>query len=87
MRAADRSSGNTLLTSAAGQKRGALPAKSVKIPGMLVDFVVVEPTQTQTFFTEYSPAYAGELRSGAVRPGPIYARMWLDQEMKKKMGY
>ncbi|MBL8700991.1 MAG: 3-oxoacid CoA-transferase [Alphaproteobacteria bacterium] len=43
-------------------KRGALPAKSVKIPGMLVDFVVVEPTQTQTFFTEYSPAYAGELR-------------------------
>jgi len=31
--------------------------------------------------------YAGELRSGAVRPGPIYARMWLDQDLKKKMGY
>ena len=31
--------------------------------------------------------YNGELRAGAVRPGPIYARMWVDQEMKKKMGF
>jgi peptide/nickel transport system substrate-binding protein len=31
--------------------------------------------------------YNGELRAGAVRPGPIYARMWIDQEMKKKMGH
>jgi peptide/nickel transport system substrate-binding protein len=31
--------------------------------------------------------YNGELRAGAVRPGPIYARIWIDQELKKKMGY
>ena len=31
--------------------------------------------------------YQGELRAGAVRPGPIYARIWVDQEMKKKMGH
>ncbi len=31
--------------------------------------------------------YNGELRAGAVRPGPIYARIWLDQELKRKMGY
>ncbi|HYC66431.1 MAG TPA: ABC transporter substrate-binding protein, partial [Reyranellaceae bacterium] len=31
--------------------------------------------------------YQGELRAGAVRPGPIYARIWVDQEMKKKMGF
>ncbi|HEY0846231.1 MAG TPA: ABC transporter substrate-binding protein [Noviherbaspirillum sp.] len=31
--------------------------------------------------------YGGELRAGAVRPGPIYARLWIDQEMKKKMGF
>ena len=31
--------------------------------------------------------YGGELRAGAVRPGPIYARIWMDQELKKKMGY
>jgi len=42
--------------------RGTLPGKQVKIPGMLVDLVVVEPEQTQTYFTDYSAAYAGELR-------------------------
>jgi len=42
--------------------RGALPAKQVKIPGMLVDFIVVDPDQTQTFFTVYDPAYAGETK-------------------------
>jgi peptide/nickel transport system substrate-binding protein len=30
--------------------------------------------------------YNGELRAGAVRPGPIYARIWIDQDLKKKMG-
>jgi peptide/nickel transport system substrate-binding protein len=31
--------------------------------------------------------YGGELRVGAERPGPIHARMWIDHELKKKMGY
>lgn len=31
--------------------------------------------------------YGGELRAGAVRPGPIYARIWIDQALKKKMGF
>ena len=31
--------------------------------------------------------YDGELRVGAVKPGPVYARIWLDQEMKKQMGH
>jgi propionate CoA-transferase len=43
-------------------KRGTLPAKQVKIPGILVDLVVVAPDQRQTYLTEYSPSYAGELR-------------------------
>jgi len=42
--------------------RNTLPAKQVKIPGVLVDAVVVVPDQRQTFETEYSPSYAGELR-------------------------
>jgi len=42
--------------------RGTLPPKQVKIPGMLVDFIVVDPNQTQTFFTVHDPAYAGELK-------------------------
>ena len=31
--------------------------------------------------------YGGELRAGATRPGPIYARLWIDQDLKKKMGF
>ncbi len=31
--------------------------------------------------------YGGELRAGAERPGPIHARMWIDQAMKKKLGF
>ena len=31
--------------------------------------------------------YNGELRAGATKPGPIYARLWIDQALKKKMGY
>lgn len=45
---------------------------------------------TPYIFTAWWPwvkNYGGELRAGAVRPGPIYARIWLDQELKKKMGY
>jgi propionate CoA-transferase len=43
-------------------KRGTLNPKAVKIPGILVDLVVVEPGQWQTYVTEYSPSYAGELK-------------------------
>ncbi|HEY2754111.1 MAG TPA: CoA-transferase [Pseudolabrys sp.] len=42
--------------------RGTLPPKQVKIPGMLVDLIVVDPDQTQTFFTVHDPAYAGEMK-------------------------
>ncbi|MEM7080296.1 MAG: ABC transporter substrate-binding protein [Pseudomonadota bacterium] len=31
--------------------------------------------------------YGGELRAGAVRPGPIYAQIWIDQELKRSMGF
>lgn len=31
--------------------------------------------------------YGGELRAGSERPGPIHARIWVDQEIKKKMGF
>lgn len=43
-------------------KYGTLSPKQVKIPGMLVDLVVVDPDQKQTYLVDYSPSYAGELR-------------------------
>lgn len=43
-------------------RRGTLPPRLVKIPGILVDYVVVDPEQRQTYHTDYNPSYAGELR-------------------------
>jgi peptide/nickel transport system substrate-binding protein len=31
--------------------------------------------------------YGGEEFAGSARPGPVYARIWVDQDMKKRMGY
>ena len=45
---------------------------------------------TQYLYTAWWPwvkNYDGELRAGAVRPAPIYARLWLDLEMKKELGF
>jgi peptide/nickel transport system substrate-binding protein len=45
---------------------------------------------TQTVYRAWWPwvkNYAGELRAGAVRPAPIYARIWIDQKLKKEMGF
>ena len=44
--------------------KGSLRPKEVKIPGILVDYVVIaEPANhMQTFATQYSPSFSGELR-------------------------
>lgn len=57
-------------------RRGTLHPKSVKIPGMMVDYVVVDPTQMQTYVSDYNPAYAGELKIplSAIEPLAFDAR-------------
>lgn len=46
-----------------------LPARSVVVPGALVDVVYLDPEQTQTYATDFSPYYAGQLRRPAVDGG------------------
>jgi propionate CoA-transferase len=41
---------------------GTLSPQAVRVPGILVDYVVVEPDQMQTTETVYDPAISGELR-------------------------
>jgi propionate CoA-transferase len=57
-------------------RRGTLPGKHVKIPGILVDFVVVDPEQSQTYATYYDPSYSGELRipNDDIKPLPFGPR-------------
>ncbi|MCI9332931.1 MAG: acyl CoA:acetate/3-ketoacid CoA transferase [Oscillibacter sp.] len=43
-------------------KRGTLPPKQVKVPGIIVDAIVVAPDEPQLYTVFYNPAYAGEIR-------------------------
>jgi propionate CoA-transferase len=47
---------------------GSIPAQHVRIPGVLVDHVVVDPEQLQTTQTAYDPAISGEIR----KPGSTF---------------
>jgi propionate CoA-transferase len=68
-----RSGGTVIIQVKRMARRGTLPGRSVKIPGILVDHVVVDPNQRQTYATDYSPSYAGELRVplASVKPLPF----------------
>ena len=52
---------------------GSIPPQQVRVPGVLVDHVVVDPDQTQTTQTLYDPAISGEIRRplGDVEPVPF----------------
>ncbi len=54
-------------------ERNALPPRQVKIPGVLVDCVVVARPENhwQTFAQPYSPAYSGELRVPLAHAQPM----------------
>jgi len=43
-----------------------LPARSVVVPGALVDIAYLDPAQTQTYITAHSPYYSGALRRPSV---------------------
>ena len=43
-------------------KAGTLNARQVKIPGIMIDYIVVDPDQKQTYATDYNPSFSGELR-------------------------
>ena len=69
------------------------PTRQKMIKEMTVEMLDKAPyiwLPTPYVYTAWWPwvkNYDGELRVGAVKPAPIYARLWIDQELKKKMGF
>jgi propionate CoA-transferase len=57
-------------------KRGSVHPQMVKIPGFLIDHVVLEPAQMQTYGTVYDPARCGETRVpvAMIKPDPLGER-------------
>jgi propionate CoA-transferase (EC 2.8.3.1) len=57
-------------------RRGSLHPQMVRIPGFLIDHVVLAPGQKQTYATAYDPARSGETRLpvSAIVPDPLTER-------------
>jgi propionate CoA-transferase len=71
--AARNSGGRVIVQVERVAERGSLDPKAVRIPGMLVDRVVVAAPENhwQTFATRYDPSYSGELRVPAQSVAPM----------------
>jgi propionate CoA-transferase len=52
-------------------RRGGLKPRDVKVPAALIDYVFVDPTQWQTYITQDSPYYAGQLRKPVTPEPPL----------------
>lgn len=63
MAMATRNSGGTVIAQVKRlAQSGTLPAKMVKVPHTLVDYIVVHPDQWQSVESEHNPAFSGEVR-------------------------
>jgi propionate CoA-transferase len=58
--------------------RGSLPPRRIKVPGALIDLAYLDPEQTQTYLTGYSPFYAGQLRTPTPTTHPLGPQVPLD---------
>jgi propionate CoA-transferase len=57
-------------------RRGSLHPQMVKIPGFLIDYIVLDPAQGQTYGTVYDPSRSGETRVplSTITPDPLSER-------------
>lgn len=52
-------------------RRGSLNAMSVQVPGIMVDYIVVAPSQKMNIVVDYDPSYSGELQVPVTEIAPM----------------
>ena len=62
MAQAAHNSGGIVVAQVERLRVDASPSREVKVPGILVDAIVVDPDQSQTYLVKYNPGYSGEMR-------------------------
>jgi len=74
--AAHNSGGTVIVQVRTAVAAGALPARSVRVPGALVDAVVVDPGQSMGYDVVYDPTLSGEIKgpTAPVLPQPFTVR-------------
>jgi propionate CoA-transferase len=76
--AAHNSGGKVIAQARRLVARGSLPPRRIKVPGALIDLAYLDPEQTQTYLTGYSPFYAGQLRTPTPTTHPLGPQVPLD---------
>jgi propionate CoA-transferase len=70
MAQAAHNSGGLVIAQVERLRKGVAPSsRDVRVPGILVDAIIVDPDQPQTYAVRYNPGYSGELRV-PVPPAP-----------------
>ncbi len=74
--AAHNSGGKVIVQVRTAVDVGALPARSVRVPGAIVDAVVVDPAQSMGYDVVYDPTMSGEIKGPAspAMPQPFTVR-------------
>ncbi len=68
MAQAAHNSGGMVIAQVERLAAGASPSREVRVPGVLVDALIVDPEQPQTYRVKYNPGYSGELRVPVADP-------------------
>lgn len=70
-------------------RRGTLHPQMVKIPGFLIDHIVLDPDQKQTYATQYDPSRSGETRVpiSTLQPDPLTERRIIARRAALELRY
>src|SRR5215213_8055350 len=85
--AAHNSGGKVIAQVRTAVEVGALPARSVRVPGAIVDAVVVDPLQSMGYDVVYDPTLSGEIKgpASATAPQPFTVRQLIARRAAEEL--